>query len=428
MNKAIKIILWVIAAIAVLAIVAAIVLPMVLDPNDFRDDIAKAVDDRSGHELNIEGDLELSVLPWLGVDVGRATLSNAPGFGDEPLMAFESASVGVRLMPLLSRRIEVGKVSLNGLRLNLVRDEQGNENWAGLAESGEAAPEDAPAEAEGGQTMALNEVAGIGLSDAIVRYEDRQEGKQLELTLAEFESGRIAGGAEAPEVDSLELDGLEVSYDGGSEGTYKVTLGRLSTGSVSVDADTPVIDGVELGQVEVAHNAGPANRYALSLESLKTGRVVADSDAPSVAGLELTNASVNFADDTGRYTAELDAIEVGDVGGTADAPEIGSIDLSGMVVGVEGSDESRVQATIAVLNTGRVVVNQDAPENLKIYYYEKYATPEQRPFDGQPIPEGLSAQEYFEYANVDVPNHRFHPELAVPWLAKVFGIEMNEDR
>ena len=71
---------------------------------------------------------------------------------------------------------------------------------------------------------------------------------------------------------------------------------------------------------------------------------------------------------------------------------------------------------------------QGAPGNLKIYYYEKYATPDRRPFDGQPIPEGLSAQEYFEYANVDVSNHRFHPELAVPWLAKVLGIEMNEDR
>jgi len=71
---------------------------------------------------------------------------------------------------------------------------------------------------------------------------------------------------------------------------------------------------------------------------------------------------------------------------------------------------------------------QGAPGNLKIYYYEKYATPDRRPLDDRPIPEGLSAQEYFEYANVDVLNHRFHPELAVPWLAKVFGIEMNEDR
>jgi hypothetical protein len=71
---------------------------------------------------------------------------------------------------------------------------------------------------------------------------------------------------------------------------------------------------------------------------------------------------------------------------------------------------------------------QGALGNLKVYYYKKYANPDRRPLDDQPIPEGLSAEEYFKYANVDVSNHRFHPELAVPWLAKVFGIKTNEDR
>lgn len=71
---------------------------------------------------------------------------------------------------------------------------------------------------------------------------------------------------------------------------------------------------------------------------------------------------------------------------------------------------------------------QGAPENLKIYYYEKYATPDKRSFDGKPIPEGLTSDEYFKYANVDVANHRFHPEHAVPWLEKVFAVKTNEER
>jgi len=69
-----------------------------------------------------------------------------------------------------------------------------------------------------------------------------------------------------------------------------------------------------------------------------------------------------------------------------------------------------------------------ARENLKVYYYEKYATPDKRPFDGKPIPEGLTSwDEYFKYANVDAANHRFHPEHAVPWLAKVFGMKTNDE-
>ena len=84
MKKALKIVLWLFGAILALVIVAAIVLPMILDPNDFRDDIGNAVAKQTGRELQIDGDLELSVIPWLGVRVGPARLSNAPDFGDEP--------------------------------------------------------------------------------------------------------------------------------------------------------------------------------------------------------------------------------------------------------------------------------------------------------------------------------------------------------
>ncbi len=36
------------------------------------------------------------------------------------------------------------------------------------------------------------------------------------------------------------------------------------------------------------------------------------------------------------------------------------------------------------------------------------------------LPKRLTDKEYFLYANVDVADHRFHPEYAVPWLTKVF--------
>jgi len=66
-----------------------------------------------------------------------------------------------------------------------------------------------------------------------------------------------------------------------------------------------------------------------------------------------------------------------------------------------------------------------AEDQLKAYYYKKYATPDRRPLDHEPLPEGLTLQDYFRYANVDVPSHCFHPELAVPWLMSVFKIELD---
>ncbi len=59
--------------------------------------------------------------------------------------------------------------------------------------------------------------------------------------------------------------------------------------------------------------------------------------------------------------------------------------------------------------------------NFEVHYYPRYADPADRLHEGEPMPEGISMEEYFEYANVDVAEHAFKHEIAVPWLARVLG-------
>ncbi|MBT3378403.1 MAG: hypothetical protein HN742_35120 [Lentisphaerae bacterium] len=60
----------------------------------------------------------------------------------------------------------------------------------------------------------------------------------------------------------------------------------------------------------------------------------------------------------------------------------------------------------------------DAQESFEFHYYPKYADPASRR-DGEEMPEGIPLEEYFEYANVDAPNHYFKEHLAVPWLTRM---------
>ena len=76
-----------------------------------------------------------------------------------------------------------------------------------------------------------------------------------------------------------------------------------------------------------------------------------------------------------------------------------------------------------VRKASRALYHFNGSDDITVYYYDKYATPDARLYDDQPIPEGLTDQEYFLYANVDVAAHRFHPEHAVPWLTKVFAAQ-----
>jgi dienelactone hydrolase len=62
-----------------------------------------------------------------------------------------------------------------------------------------------------------------------------------------------------------------------------------------------------------------------------------------------------------------------------------------------------------------------APDHFTCHYYPRYALPENRPYDHIDLPDGLGGEDYFPYANVDVPNHYFKEDLAVPWLKSIFA-------
>ena len=62
-----------------------------------------------------------------------------------------------------------------------------------------------------------------------------------------------------------------------------------------------------------------------------------------------------------------------------------------------------------------------APDAMQVFFYDKFADPKTRKLDQAEMPIGITMEEYFEYAYVDVPDHQFHPQHAVPWLAKQFG-------
>ena len=144
MGKLLKFLFGLVLAVVLLVAAAAVIIPLVVDPNDFKEEIVEQVKQATGRDLSIEGDIELSVFPWLGVELGSLALSQPEGFGDEPFAAVEHAQVRAKLMPLLEKRLEVDTVQLKGLRLSLIRNQQGMGNWEDLArgepEKGAAEP------------------------------------------------------------------------------------------------------------------------------------------------------------------------------------------------------------------------------------------------------------------------------------------------
>ncbi len=191
MGRILKYILIATGALVALLVVAAVLFMALFDPNDFRDDVAEAVKERTGRELVIEGDLDVSLFPWLAIEMGKTQLGNAPGFGNEPFLSFDRARLSVKVMPLLLRReISVGSAELDALSLNLQVKRDGTTNWQDLAQSddtGQAAGE------EGGAPATLD-IASVSVTNANLRYDDAAAGARYLLSNLNIQTGAVTPG------------------------------------------------------------------------------------------------------------------------------------------------------------------------------------------------------------------------------------------
>jgi AsmA protein len=195
MGKLLKLVFTLIAVVVGLVLVLVIALPFFVDPNDYKDEIAAAVAKQTGRTLTIDGDIGLSVFPWLGLDIGSAQLSNAAGFGDKPMASMEQVQVRVKLLPLLRKELEMDTVKLNGLHLSLARDENGRTNWEDL--QGEAAPDSGKTDKQQADTvspLAGLAIGGVEVTDAQVVWDDRSAASHYEINDLSFTTGAIMPG------------------------------------------------------------------------------------------------------------------------------------------------------------------------------------------------------------------------------------------
>ncbi|QFY90932.1 AsmA family protein [Magnetovirga frankeli] len=187
-----KLLFKILGLLLMLLLVAALALPLVLDPNDFKQQITEQVERHTGRPLQLGGDIRLSYFPWLGVELERVSLGNAKGFGDRPFAQVDEAGVKVKLLPLLQQRLEVDTLVLKGFKAHLIQEKDGRNNWQDLIRPS-AAGADTGADNKARPLAALL-IGGIELSDGLFIFEDRAAGRGVQLTGLNLSSGQISPG------------------------------------------------------------------------------------------------------------------------------------------------------------------------------------------------------------------------------------------
>ncbi len=188
-----------IVLLLVLVIAAVIILPQVINPNDYREKISQLAYDNAGINLKINGDINWSVFPWLGLGIRDLSLQDVD---KKTYGTLQYAAVKVNLVPLLSKKLDISTIELKGLNLDLVVDKNGKANWQPAPVSASASQTQTP-EAQGptptddGQSgsgsLPLNSlnVAGVAISDISVTYKDIPAKQEVSLQNARLETGAI---------------------------------------------------------------------------------------------------------------------------------------------------------------------------------------------------------------------------------------------
>jgi len=127
--------------------------------------------------VDIKGEVRLTLIPWFGLRTGPVSVANSPGFGPQPLVSVDSATIELSLLALARRHVIVDSVSLSSATVNIERDAQGRENWR--APQPEAAARPAPSAPSGWEVERLP--TGLRLWNASVHFTDQLTGSNIDL-------------------------------------------------------------------------------------------------------------------------------------------------------------------------------------------------------------------------------------------------------
>ncbi|MDD4650331.1 MAG: AsmA family protein, partial [Desulfoplanes sp.] len=197
--RALKIAVIVLCTLVVLIAGLLTAAVFLINPNDYKDEIAAAVKKQTGRELTIQGDIALSVFPWLGIDLGQISLGNAPGFSNPLFAGIDKAEVRIKIMPLFAKQVQIGTVVLDGLQVNLERQKNGATNWDDLAtakkeqpDTQESATEPEATKEKTGFALAALAVDGVQIKNGTISFKDAQGGTQTTVDKVALTATQIA--------------------------------------------------------------------------------------------------------------------------------------------------------------------------------------------------------------------------------------------
>jgi AsmA protein len=357
-----KILIGILVLVIVLAL-GLLSLPFLVDLAAYQDQYKPLIEDALNRKIELQG-IRLTVWPRLGARVVGFTVVDDPSFSTGPFASLTSLDVGVKLLPLLSKHVEIEEITLRNPLITVIKNKDGVTNLSTLgpktaAPPGPARPEEQQRDPL--QALALLAVDRLAIEGGTLIYRDLGSSSKQEYQIQDL--ALTLTGVHLGETPALHLDAmvhpykLPVSLDGRfgplvqtlefQQYDFTVAVGRMAVGvkgklvggKLDATLSAPALDSTDFPmplpltkpvQIKdlhiVAHAPYPLKQGVLATEladltdlglKIQTGGSSVDVKGTMLAGhakVAMTSASLNTADlpiDTGlKKPVELKNLEV----------------------------------------------------------------------------------------------------------------------
>lgn len=379
----------------ILLIVVILLLPFLIDLNKYQDQYRPLIEEALDRKVSLK-EIRLTIFPRLGVRLAEFSILDDPNFSSDPFLSLTSLDLGVKLRPLLSKRVEVEEITLRNPMIKVIKNRKGIMNISTIGEKSSTKsdtptpPQETPAKEGPSPLLALLAVERSNIIGGNLSYHDQSTQQSTTYELQDLNLQLTSVGLnQTPtiHVDTLvQPFKLPVTVDG-TVGPLKETgdLEKIDL-DLSLGKTNMAVDGSMVGGVTKLTVTSPEVNTANLPLSLPLQKPVQLTNLDVQA--ELTDKKVHLHN-MSFQTFEGTAKAVGALGLGSDAPPFkGDITLQGFQLGplletvgtgkvsvsgtagmefsLQGQGFSMPQLTRSLTGTGHMLVKDGKVEGLNV--------------------------------------------------------------
>lgn len=205
---------FIVIGLLLLLILAAIVIPFIIPSSVYKSAIQDQLSERLARKVEIGGDVSISPLPSLKVKVGEVTIDNPDGFTSDHFAKMDGLDVRVKLLPLLSRRVEISAFELRSPDIKLEKRADGQTNWVlGQNDDANGTAPAGPFKRDGRYAELDAAIGKFIIEDGSIDYSDLVSGRAHNITDVDLQLNMPSLAEELTANGNIVLDGLPADID-----------------------------------------------------------------------------------------------------------------------------------------------------------------------------------------------------------------------